>query len=371
MKLELFKLERIMSEWQNHVECDLSTSGVDAMLLSELVSHDELEELYHTTKLRFVQTNGPYPLRQAICRLYPETDVDNVLVTNGSSEALMMTLWKNCEPGYELVEIAPTYSLVGGLARSLGATVQQVPLVESQNWALDLNALETTITSSTKMIYVCNPNNPTGSILTEMEMEAIVQCADKVGAWILADEIYHGAELSEQRTRSFWGMYDKLLVTSSRSKAYGLAGLRLGWLVGPKDVVTQTWYYHDYTTTTTTALSAALGQLALQPERQARIFTRTHTIAQKNYQRLATWLEQHAHWLTWIPTKIGGLAFFRYSLDIPSGQLAQHFIHSEHVLLAPGEYFGAEQHFRIGYSVPQLSEGLERLSRAFATVYQG
>src|SRR5579871_4103547 len=119
MQLEPFKLERIMSEWQNVVELDLSSSGVDAACLRDFISASEFETLWAGTKLRFVQTNGPIQLRDAILRKYQGASRANVLVSNGSSEALMVLLWKLCEKGAELVEISPTYSLVGGLARTL------------------------------------------------------------------------------------------------------------------------------------------------------------------------------------------------------------------------------------------------------------
>lgn len=370
MNLEPFKLERILSEWQNVVDIDLSSSGVNALELSELISPQELMALYHSLKLRYVQTNGPLPLRTAICRRYPGANVDNILVTNGSSEALMLILWELGAPGAELVELTPTYSLVGGLARGLGMTVRGVPLVEARGWELDVDLLEDTVNAKTTLIYVANPNNPTGSILSPAEMSSIVRVAERVGAWVIADEVYHGAELDGQRTPSFWGMYDKLLVTASLSKSYGLAGLRLGWLAGPPDKVTRIWQYHDYTTTTTTALSVELAQHALETEREARILAHNRAFSQKQFQLLCAWLAHHPDWFHTVPTRIGGLAFIGYTLPVPSDTLAHQLIQDCGVLLAPGDYFGVEHHFRVGYSVPHLADGLERLSAAFIKYYR-
>lgn len=365
MNLEPFKLERILSEWQNVVDIDLSSSGVNALGLQELISPDELMALYHSIKLRYVQTNGPLSLRTAICRRYPGANVNNILVTNGSSEALMLIMWKYSVPGAELVEITPTYSLVGGLARSLGMTVRGVQLVEAQGWKPDLEQLEDIVTAKTALIYVSNPNNPTGSILSPAEMSAIIRVAERVGAWVVADEIYHGAELDGRRTPSFWGMYDKLLATASLSKSYGLAGLRLGWLAGPPDAVAGLWHYHDYTTTTTTALSVELAQRALEPEREALILAHNRAFSQQQYQLLSAWLAHHPDRLHAVPTCIGGLAFVGYTMPTASETLAHQLIRDCGVLLAPGGCFGVERHFRIGYSVPHLADGLERLSAAF------
>jgi aspartate/methionine/tyrosine aminotransferase len=209
MNIEPFKLERIMSEWQNRVAFDLSSSGVDAANLSDFISRVEMEKLWSDTKLRFVQTNGPIELREALASRYQSASSENVLVTNGSSEALMVLLWRLCGPEAEIVEMSPTYSLVNGLARTFGASVKQVPLREDSSWRLDLNALDRLVTQSTTALYICNPNNPTGSILTETEMDAVVHAAKRSGSILIADEIYRGAELDRRLTKSFWGRYER------------------------------------------------------------------------------------------------------------------------------------------------------------------
>lgn len=364
MKIEEFKLERLMSEWQNEVRFDLSASGVDSLHLHEFLTPEEFEHIYHETKIRYVQTNGPVPLRQAIARRYQGADVENIFVTNGSSEALTILLWMFADPDFEIVEIAPTYTLVAGLGRTFKAPVKTVPLQPDHKWALDIDALDNTVTTSTKLIYCCNPNNPTGSIFSKAEMEAIINAAARVGAWILADEIYHGAELEGRSTKSFWGSYDKVIITSSLSKAYGLAGLRLGWLVAPPELVTNVWRYHDYTTITTTAISAELACLALEPERENKIFARTRQISQKQFKVLYDWVDQHSNLVSGSPTRIGGLAFLHYHLPFDSKSLAKRLIHEDGLFLGPGAFFGQEYFIRLGYSVPHLKAGLERLGLA-------
>jgi aspartate/methionine/tyrosine aminotransferase len=362
MRLEPFKLERIMSEWQNEVEVDLSSSGVDAALLSDFVSHSEMETLWSSTKLRFVQTNGPVDLRDAIRRKYPGASRANVLVTNGSSEALMILLWRLCEPGTEIVEISPTYSLVGGLAKTFGAVVKQVRLREDSSWGLDVEELTRTVTRNTAVIYVCNPNNPTGSILSDVEMSAIVDAAQRVGAILIADEIYIGAELNGKHSPSFWGRYDRTVVTSSVSKAHGLAGLRLGWMAGPENLLSDVWRYHDYTTTTTTALSAELARMALEPERERKLLDRALQIGRRNFEVLDQWIQQHPDIVSGARTKIGGLAFIKVKSSMGTEALALRLAKTSGLLVGPGAYFGAEGYLRVGYSTPHLEAGLARLS---------
>jgi aspartate/methionine/tyrosine aminotransferase len=119
----------------------------------------------------------------------------------------------------------------------------------ARRWALDLGSLERTVTRGTRVIMVCNPNNPTGAVLTEDEMDAVVRAARRVRAWIVADEVYRGAEIQgDAATPSFWGRYEEVVVTSGLSKAFGLPGLRIGWLVAPRKLIAETWKRHDYTT---------------------------------------------------------------------------------------------------------------------------
>jgi aspartate/methionine/tyrosine aminotransferase len=363
MQLVPFLLERIMSEWQNKVEVDLTQSGVQAMRLAELISLEELQELHSRLELRFVQTNGPAPLRAAVTKFYPGSELENVLITNGSSEALMVTLWKLCEPGTRIVQLSPTYPLVDGLARSFGADVISVQLEPASGWKLDLDALAHAVTPDTDVVYICNPNNPTGSFLTEAEIEMIVEIAGHADAWVIADEIYRGGELAGE-TPSFWGRYDKLLVTSSLSKVYRLAGLRIGWVAGPQDQIAEIWPYHDYTTTTTGAINAELARLAF--ERRDEIVARTRAIAQKRLPVLEAWVSDHPDWFTYTPTRLAGHAFVGYRFEIGSVELAEHLIDRCGVLIAPGSLFGLDKYFRIGYGLPHLEEGLHRLTAAFA-----
>lgn len=364
MELQPFKLERLMSTWQNEVEVDLSSSGVDAARLADVLSLDEFRAVYESTPLKFIQTNGPVPLREAIAAHHEDCSADNILVANGSSEALMVLLWHLCEPGTKVVEISPTYSLVGGLAKTFGAKVEQARLLADDEWRLDAESLDRVVTPDTDIVYVCNPNNPTGSILTPAEREAIVAAASRAGAWLIADEIYHGAELDGTRTRSFWGSYERTIVTSSLSKAHGLAGLRLGWLIAPSSLTRTVWPYHDYTTTTTTAISAELALLAIEPARERALLDRALAISRRNVAVLGQWMDDNSDLFAGPRTKIGGLSFIQVTADTGLGSeaLTTHLVSAQGLLVGPGDYFGQDGYLRVGYSVPHLAEGLDRLA---------
>ena len=210
MKVEPFEMERWQSQWENVVEYNLAESGVHPMTVSELGGEDELREDLWKTKLGYNQGNGTIELRELISRLYSGAALENILVTHGSCEANYLCTWNLVEPGDEVVMMLPNYMQIHGLARGFGARV--VPFHENllhgialPRWAPDLDELRRAVSPRTKLIAVCNPNNPTGSILTEDAMDEIVQIARRAGAWLLADEVYQGSELSGRTTPSFWG----------------------------------------------------------------------------------------------------------------------------------------------------------------------
>ena len=140
-------------------------------------------------------------------------------MTNGSAEANFISMWNLVEPGAEAVVMLPNYMQVWGLAKTWGAVVRPWWLREDRRWSADLDALPDLINQRTRLIAICNPNNPTGAVLSEPEMDEICRLADRVGAWILSDEVYRGAEVEGPMTPSFWGRYDRVVVTCGLSKA--------------------------------------------------------------------------------------------------------------------------------------------------------
>jgi aspartate/methionine/tyrosine aminotransferase len=225
------------------------------------------------------------------------------------------------------------------------------------------------VSKKTKLIAVCNPNNPTGYILTPEEMDAIVAAAERVGAWLLADEVYSGAEhLTDTETPSFWGRYDKVLAMNSLSKAYGLPGLRIGWVVGPADIVDDIWARHEYTTISTTMLANKLAALALSPQVRPRLIQRTRDYIRRGFPILDGWLESHEGTFTLVPPQAAAIAFARYHLDVNSTELVERLMREKSVLIAPGDHFGLDHHLRISFGLPPdyVRAGLDRIHQLIA-----
>src|SRR5262249_3308817 len=153
-----------------------------------------LQELLRL-QLGYTQTNGTRSLRNAIAALYPSASAANVLVCNGTSEANYVSMWRLVEPGDEVVVMLPNYLQVWGIVRGQGADAVGGWLGEDRAWAPDFEELRRLVTPRTRIIAVCNPNNPAGSVLTDDAMTAIVNVAARQGIWVVADEVYRGAEL--------------------------------------------------------------------------------------------------------------------------------------------------------------------------------
>ena len=207
---------------------------------------------------------------------------------------------------------------------------------------------------------VTNPNNPTGAVLTEDEMDAIVAAARKVGAWIVADEVYRGAEVDgDAPSPTFWGRYSRVIVTAGLSKAFGLPGLRIGWIVAPPAQTARFWSYQDYTTLTPSMLSDRLARAALEPRRRDAILARTREIIRRQLPEVEAWVRSHAGCSTSVRPMAGAIALVKYRLPIGSVALFDRLRLEKSVLVTPGAHFGIGKYIRIGYGydVGKVREG--------------
>lgn len=369
MKVEQFKMERMQSTWENVVDFNLSESGVHPLSLGEFVGQEELSEIMKVP-LGYSQTNGTPELREEIVRLYSQITPDQILVTAGSSEANFLLMWSLIGPGDEVIFELPNYMQMWGLLRGFGASVKPLHLRESLGWAFDPDDLEKLVTEKTKMIVLTNPNNPTGAVLSEKAMEKVIFLAEKAGAWILADEVYQGAELGGRTTESFWGKYDKVIVVNGLSKAYGLPGLRIGWIIGPEDFIKKTWPYHDYTTISPSILSDRLARIALAPANRKKFLRRTQAILRTNFPVLETWLRKQEGLFEFIPPQAGAICYVRYNLNVNSTELVNRLIQEKSVLVVPGDHFEMDHYLRFGFGAETeyLQNGLNRVGELLSGI---
>lgn len=367
MPFEPFAMERWQSIWENRVRCNLSESGVHPLSVAELLTLVGASPQDLTAaRLGYPGTNGSEPLRAAIASLYPGATPDHVLVTNGSAEANFCACWRLIEPGDRVAIVLPTYMQTWGLAKNFGAHVAPIWLREELGWQPDAGEIAAAVTPGTRLVMVTNPNNPTGAVLERDAAEEILRRAGAVGAWLLADEVYRGAERESALTASFWGRAERVLVTGGLSKAYGLPGLRIGWCVAPAPLVAELWARKDYTTIGPGVVSDALATRALQPDARARILERTRAILRTNWPLLERWLASRAHHLAWRAPDAGAICYTRYGQHVASAELAERLRRDHGVLIVPGEHFAMGPYLRIGFGSPagELADALGRIGAA-------
>ena len=372
MSFTPFDLEYTQSLWEQKVDINLTESGVHPIRLDELLGGDEsmFSELL-ATEINYPHVNGNPLLRESIAGLYDSANVENVLVTVGAAEANNVIMQTIMQPGDELLTQTPTYKQVWGLAENSGHRVKSFRLQADKGWALDIDEMNAQVSDKTRMIAIVNPNNPTGHIMTDAEMDAVIAAADSVGAWILADEVYRGAErLQEAETKSFYGRYDKVLAVGSMSKAYGLPGLRIGWVVAPPQTVDDIWRRHEYTTITATMLSNILATHALLPEVRPRLLKRTRDYIRNGFPVLEKWMNSQDGLFSYTPPEASAVSFIRYHLDINSTKLMEKLCSEAGVFVGAGDSFGMDHHLRIAFGQDKavLEDAFQRIERTLKSI---
>ena len=371
MKIDRFTMERTQCLYENEVKFNLSESGVSPLSLGELVPGKKERGELDSLPLGYPHSTGRDSLRRNIARFYGGSDYESALLVNGGSEANYVTLWGLVGPTDRVAFMIPNYLQGWGIARAFGRQTDGYKLVMKRDasgawkWQLDVASLKKAVTKNTKVIVVTNPNNPTGYVLSDEEMQIIIDEARRVGAWILSDEIYRGAEVSGPMTKTFFGRYDKVIITGGLSKAFGLPGLRAGWIVAPPKTISHLCQYHDYLTLTPSYLSDYLANIVMQPKRRDEVLKRTRSIIGNNLPVLEKWLAKHVDIFDYEAPTAGAIATIKYRLPITPVSLFDRLRLEQSVLITPGPHFGIGRYLRIGfgYDISHIQKGLRRIDR--------
>lgn len=367
MRYQPFRMERWQSTYEHRVRLNLSESGVDPLTVGNLLEISGQDTRLEDVHLEYSQSNGSDELRSLIAADYDGATDSSVLVTVGGAEANYACFWHLFESEGQAATVVPNYGQIPGLVESFGGRVFPIELVEGEGWQPNTSALSTALEEGARFVLVTNPNNPTGASLSAQSMDGIVELTEQYGAWILADEVYQGAEVGEERTPSFWGRHDRVLITNSLSKAYGLPGLRIGWIVGPPGIIEELWGRTDYTTICPSSLSDALACLALEQRTRLRIRKRTQGIVRGNLSVLENWMGEQKGRFTYRPPDAGAICYTRYDANVNSTDFAEKLRLEKDVLVVPGDHFGMDGYLRIGFGNPEdeLLEGLGLIRDAF------
>ena len=201
-------------------------------------------------------------------------------------------------------------------------------------------------------------------------MARIVERVEKTGAYLIADEVYRGAEAAGPLSKSFWGMSDRVIVTSGLSKAWGIPGVRIGWMVGPKEMMAACWAQHDSLTICPGKLSDGLARIAVKPENRDKCYARTRQVLNANLEMAREWARSLNGFVEWREPQAGAIALMKYRSDIPSVDLCERIRTRRSTLIVPGKFLGIEGFVRIwlGGRQDYMQEGLRRIAEEFRSL---
>ncbi len=294
---------------------------------------------------------------------------DDVLITAGAAEANYLAIMQLVQPGDEVVTERPGWPQVGVLTDAIGAELKVVDRDESSGWSLPLDAIQDAVTKRTRLIFLTNPNNPTGRLMTKGELERLVQIADRVGAWLVVDEVYAGLEWEGSRAPSIAGMYPRGITTGSVSKALGLQGLRTGWMIcRDPDLIWDAIILRENSSEIMNILGEVIAEIALRPSRYDQAMRTARETGLKTLKRLDQFVTEQPR-LEWVKPQAGliGLAH----LDgIDGDTFAKRLLADPYrTFLLPGSSYGMPNHIRLGVgggAAANLDLGLERMSELLA-----
>lgn len=371
MRIEPFEMERMQSTWENVVSYDMSESGVRPLTLGELQEMGFDLDAFLNEPLGYSQSNGTIELRERIAAIYPGATREQIEVTNGTSEANYLIALSTVQPGDVVAMQVPNYMQIRGVSRSLGADVKTFRLRTDNRWEPDWDEFERAVTAKTRLLYLSNPNNPTGSVLSDSAMRRVVARCEQTGTWLLSDEVYLGAEVDGRRTSSFWGMSERVIVTNGLSKAYGIPGVRIGWIVGPAPFIESCWSQHDYITIGPNKMSDRIARVAVETKNRERCYARTRDILQHNLPITRAWVDEFGGRLKWMEPKAGAIGLMKYEADVPSTAIAERVRLNQSTLIVPGSHVGLDGHLRIwlGGKEAFLREGLRRIGTEMTAVF--
>ena len=366
MHIEPFKVEIWMNEWENHCTYNLAETCVASITIDELLqmsgrNSDDLSALL-PMKMTYGAIEGSTRLRTAISTLYADKDIANITVTHGTIAANTLVHKSLVSRGDRVVSIVPTYQQHYSIPASIEADVQILRLRAEDGFLPDLDALRALVTPDTKLIALTNPNNPTGALIERPMLEEIAQIAREVGAYVLCDEVYRGTgQTGDGMTPSIVDVYEKGIATAGMSKAYSLAGLRVGWVVAPAEVTEKVLIHRDYDTISVGMINDHFAAMAL--ENKDKLLARSQKITRDNLAILAEWVAAQPR-ISWVKPSAGTTARLKIDVPITSRGFCVDLLQKTGVMMTPGDAFDMEGYVRIGYSnsTDVLRAGLEKLS---------
>ncbi len=357
MDIKEFGVEQWMDRYEDHCEFNLAETCVESLYMHELLAMTGTSGTFldalRNLKLTYGAIEGSAALRDQVASLFATQQRENVTVTHGAAGANALVYETLIRPGDHIVSLVPNYQQHYSIPESFGAKVELLWLREEDGYLPDLDRLRSMMTPQTRLIAFSNPNNPTGALMDRAMLQQIAEIARIPAAWVLSDEVYRGIDLEgDGFTTSMVDLYERGISTGSMSKAYSLAGLRLGWIVGPADFLKSVTIHRHYNTISVGMLDDRFATLAL--EHRGAILSRNRDILRTNLAILDAWVTAEPG-LSYVKPRSGTTALVKYDLPITSRDFCTQLLQKAGVLFVPGSTMEMEGYLRIGYANAQRS----------------
>ena len=356
MKLPKFEVEQWMTDYENDAVFNLTDTCIPALTVNELLAMDEAGD-FQNVRLDYGAITGDPRLKEEILKLYTSGDADNITTSQGCLQGNEMVMETLLEAGDHVITFSPGYQAFCDYPKALGCTVTELPLQEDQGWQPSVQDLEEAMKQDVKLIILNDPNNPTGARFNDAFVTRMIKLAEEQDAWILSDEVYR-----DPRYPSISDRYENGIATGSLSKMYSLAGLRFGWIKGPKDLIQKINERRDYSIISTGPLTDTLALTALR--HKTGLLERAMSRIQANRTVIQKWLDSEPLCSAVLP-EFCTVSFLKYDAEIPSKDLALDLLKQDGVFFVPGSCFFHENHLRLSLTAdPEvMKKGLALLSR--------
>ncbi len=367
MKIKPFAVEEWMNAYEEGARFNIAETCVDSVSADELFAltgedKDAFWRSFAARRLTYGDIEGAPALREGICGLYKTLKPHEVVTTHGAAGANHHVFYSLVEPGDRVISIMPSYQQLTSIPESFGADLHVMHLKKERGYLPDLDELHALCVPGTKLICVNNPNNPTGSLMSEELLRGIVEIAKSVDAWVLCDEVYRHLTQEDTWSVSIVDLYEKGISVSSMSKVFSLAGLRLGWIAAHDENLRRALLSHrDYDLISCGMFDEALATVALR--NADKVLERNRGMVRENLAILDKWVESEPR-ISYVKPQCGTTALVYYDYDLDSVEFCTRMYHETGAFVTPGACFEEEKSMRVGYANDRetLTAGLAAVS---------
>ncbi len=365
MRFKPFKVEAWLDKYEPATAFHLGETSMAPLSTGELkdITHLDWKDV-ENIKLDYGEIQGSLPLREEVAKLYPNTDPSEVIITNGSIEANFLAIAALSEDLEIFLAEHPGYNQLYELPQAFGRKVKLHRLRKEESFSVDPERLIKEAEEA-EGIILNHPHNPTGASLPEEKMSHIIEELTHKGKKILFDQVYLMLSRGEPITPPARKYSTEAIITGGLSKTFGLPGLRIGWIVGPKEFIEKCWKIRDYLAISVSPITQYLAYLALREKES--ILERNKKILRRNFEIISNWIKEHNDIVDWVPPSEGCVGFPWFKSGVNSEEICRALMVEKGVLLVPGTCFELPEHFRIGFGFDTeiLVKGLKKIDEFF------